>query len=352
MKEKNVYLAHLTDYTEIKKVSISTEENEFKFRSIFHGSTDSIILVSDSYKIYEVNNTFIKEYGYQYHDLMGVDINKIIVGSNEADFSRWLEDTSEEEIKLTEFEVVSSDASLKHVEIGSRKMKLGFSDIFLIIMRDISYRKKFEQQLFHSIIEAEESERKRIAANLHDELGPVLSSMKLYASSLKAKGAGKLEYLVQQIDDLISDAIGTVRSVSEDLSPVSLFKGGLEKAIEKRLEALSDFYIIDFYSTLNEKRFAEQLEINTFRIINELLNNTITHADASAIVLKLVHSKSELDIHYEDNGAGFVPNLSEHNLAGRGVSNILGRLKSINAVYKIDAKPGNGVKYDILIPIE
>jgi len=351
MKEKGVYMAHLTDYTEIRKVNRTIEESEFKFRSIFHSSTDGIVLASSEFVIYEVNNTFIKNYGYKAHELTGVSIDTLIIGSKDEKFSHWLEAASGEEIKLTEFQVFSSDGSLSPVEVGSRKIKLGFSDTYLIILRDISYRKKFEQQLFNSIIKAEETERKRIAANLHDELGPVLSSMKLYLNTLKAKSEGHFDYLAGQFEDLVSDAVGTVRSLSEDLSPISLFKGGLEKAIQKRLDALRDFYRIELSSTLNEKRFEEQIEINTFRVINELLNNTLKHANASSINLKLIHSKSDINIHYEDDGVGFEPNLSEHELSGRGVSNILGRLKSMNATYEIESGPGEGVSYNIVIPI-
>lgn len=351
MKEQDVFMAHLTDYTEIMKVNRGIEESEFKFRSIFHSSTDAIILVSSDYYILEVNNTFVQAYGYAYHDLSGVRVDTLIHNTDHSSFSNWLEKNSGEQLNLVEFEMFSADSNLWPVEIGCRKIKLGQSERFLVIIRDISYRKKFEQQLFYRIIDAEEKERKRIAANLHDELGPVLSSMKLYNNTIKTKGEGQFNYLAEQIQDLISDAVNTVRLLSEDLSPLSLLKGGLEKAIQKRVDALKDFYQIEFTSTLNEKRFEEQIEINVYRVLNELLNNTIKHANAKSIEIKIVHSKALLNIHYMDDGIGFESESSTHNLVGRGFSNMVGRLKSINASHSIESSPGNGVQYDISVPL-
>ncbi|MDA3868040.1 MAG: PAS domain S-box protein [Salinivirgaceae bacterium] len=349
--DTNDYLAHLTDYTAIKKAHSAIEESEYKFRSIFHSSTDGIIVVDQSLGIKEVNETFESRYGYVHTDLMGVRVDTLFHNPTVGAFTTWMSENADEQLKLTEFDALSATGAVFPVEIGCRRIELGATGVFLVIVRDISFRKSFEQRLLHRTIETEEKERKRIAANLHDELGPVLSSLKLYNNILKGKKEEQLQFLSNNFDELITEAVETVRLLSEDLSPVSLYKGGLERAIERRIKALNSFFEIHFESTLQSTRFSEQIEINTYRIVNELVNNTMKHARATVINIKLIKAKSTLYIHYSDNGIGLKNPTEAEKDDGRGVGNILGRLKSMQAGYRIISQPGDGVRYDIDIPI-
>jgi PAS domain S-box-containing protein len=353
MSKNGLYMVHLTDYTEIKKAQENVEKSEYKFRSIFHSSTDGIILVGEDFLVFETNRTFEQKYRYSAEDLIGVNVETLFYSDKEASFTNWIQSNAGESMDLSEFEVFTAGGDSSPVEIGSRKVLLGSRNMYLLIVRDISFRKGFEQQLLNKTIEAEEEERKRIAANLHDELGPILSSLKLYNNSIKNKDKDEqLKFLAAQFDQLISEAVDTVRFLSEDLSPITLFKGGLSKAIKKRLDAISEFYKIEFESHLGNIRFKEQLEINIYRIVNEFVNNTIKHANATEIKVKIVNAKSGLSIHYSDNGKGIDKELQELSQAGRGIANIMGRLKSLNSSMKFNSVAGLGVSYDILIPLQ
>lgn len=349
--ETDGYLAHLTDYTEMKKVNKHIEESEYKFRSIFHSSTDGILLVGSQMSVKDVNATFEKRYLYTRTELAGVQVDSLFLNQNLGVFNKWIRRNADKPTRLAEFEIVAGNGKLYPVEIDTRMLKLGANEFFLIIVRDISYRKSFERKMLHRTIDAEETERKRIAANLHDELGPILSSLKLYNNTLKNKNDDQIQYLAGQFEELITEAVETVRLLSEDLSPVSLYKGGLEKAIQKRLNALEEFFTIRFESSLNQMRFPELIEINSYRIINELINNTLKHAQASEICVKLLRTKTDLHIHFSDNGVGFQPVVDEPIDGGRGVGNIFGRLKSLNAMYAFHSTPGKGVQYDIDVPL-
>jgi PAS domain S-box-containing protein len=352
MSNNGLYMAHLADYSEIKKAQESVEKSEYKFRSIFHSSTDGIILVGEDFTVFETNRTFELKYKYSAADLIGLNVETLFYNDKEYSLSSWISSNTDDSMELTEFEVFTAEGESSPVEIGSRKVILGDRNMYLLIVRDISYRKGFEQQLLNKTIEAEEEERKRIAANLHDELGPILSSLKLYNNSIKHKDHDdQLKFLSEQFDQLITEAVDTVRFLSEDLSPITLFKGGLSKAIKKRLDAISEFYEVVFESHLGNLRFSEQVEINIYRIINEFINNTIKHAEASLIKVKIVNAKRGLSINYFDNGKGINSELVELAQAGRGVANIMGRLKSLNANMKFISGEGQGVNYDILIPV-
>ncbi|PLX15796.1 MAG: hypothetical protein C0599_16250 [Salinivirgaceae bacterium] len=353
MSKKGLYMAHLTDYTEIKTAQENVEKSEFKFRSIFHSSSDGIILVGEDFVVLETNKTFEYKYRYTAADLIGVNVETLFYNDKVSSFTNWIASNTGESMDLKEFEVFTAGGDSSPVEIGSKRVILGNKNMYLLIVRDISYRKGFEQQLLNKTIEAEEEERKRIAANLHDELGPILSSLKLYNNSIKNKDQDEqIKFLAEQFDQLISEAVDTVRFLSEDLSPITLFKGGLSKAIKKRLDAIAEFYDIVFESHLGNIRFSEQIEINIYRIVNEFINNTIKHADASVIKVKIVNAKSGLSIHYSDNGKGIKRELVELSQAGRGIANIMGRLKSLNSNLKFKSEPGRGVHYDILIPMQ
>ncbi len=352
MSDPGVYMAHVADYTQIKNVHKSIEESEFKFRSIFHSSTDSIILTSDDFSIREVNETFVNTFKYNTFELSGRHVQELVTDNMKDEFIEWLSKNTDEQFNLTEFEMQSSRGDDIPVEVGCRKIILGKSSMFLIIVRDISYRKKFEQQMILKILEAEEQERKRIAANLHDELGPVLSSMKLYNNTLKDKADDQLHFLSDQFEELITEAVETVRLLSEDLSPISLYKGGIEKALQKRLNALEGFFQIEFESSISQLRFSEQVEINVYRILNELINNTMKHAGATLIKIKMFYQNKNLHLNYSDNGVGFEPGSQEQAITGRGLGNIQGRLKSMNATLKNNTEQGKGVNFEIVVPSE
>lgn len=351
ISESDEYLAHLTDYTEMKKVNKHIEESEYKFRSIFHSSTDGILLVGNKMKVRDVNATFEKRYFYTRTEIAGVEANALFLNDALGTFEHWVRMNTGQKNQFAEFEIVAGNGKLYPVEIDTRLMQLGANEFFLVIVRDISYRKNFERRMLHRTIDAEESERKRIAANLHDELGPILSSLKLYNNTLKNKDDEQILYLSGQFEELIVQAVETVRLLSEDLSPVSLYKGGLEKAIHKRLHALETFFTIRFESNLNQMRFLELIEINSYRIINELINNTLKHAQATEICVRLLRGKTNLHIHFSDNGVGFQPVIKESVDGGRGVGNVFGRLKLINATYTFHSEPNRGVVYDIDVPL-
>ncbi len=352
MSDPGAYMVHVADYTQIKNVHKSIEESEYKFRSIFHSSTDSIILMSDDLLIREVNETFVQKFKHNTFELSGKHIKELIKSNMEDEFIEWLSTTENEQFNLTEFEMNSSKGEEIPVEVGCRNIKIGSSSMYLLIVRDISYRKKFEQQMILKILEAEEQERKRIAANLHDELGPVLSSMKLYNNTLKEKADDQLHFLSDQFEELITEAVETVRLLSEDLSPVSLYKGGIDKALQKRLHALKGFYHVDFESSIGDLRFSEQVEINVYRIFNELINNTMKHAGATLINIGIQYKNKKLYLKYSDNGVGFNPEDKVHEMKGRGLGNIRGRLKSMNATFKSSTEKGKGVSFEIQAPVE
>ena len=224
----------------------------------------------------------------------------------------------------------------------------------LSIVQNISLRKRFEQKLLNTVVETEEKERNRLACDLHDEIGPLLSSMKMYLSLVKdTKDKEKLEYITSHVMDLVKQAIISIKEISNSLSPHILSNYGLVPAFNNTIAIAKDLITIKFTSNCNNLRFTNNIEIVCFRIFKELLNNTLKHANAKHIEILLQYNKKVLSLKFKDDGKGFdVKEQMEERKTGLGLFNILSRVKAINADYHINSEPGLGINFELKIKTE
>ena len=212
--------------------------------------------------------------------------------------------------------------------------------------------KRVEREMLSLSIQTEEKERKRFAEDLHDSLGPLLSIIKLFINALKDTSLPqeKKDYLINSADEILLEAISTAKNISYNLLPNLLSDFGLYMAIRSfcdRIKTVSDIAINysseDYPSDLNR-----HLETILFRILKELINNTIKHAAASQIDVRLYFDEELLHIDYSDNGKGFDINSAQNN-ESRGLVNILNRVHYINGNIDFVTSHGNGVKVFISV---
>jgi signal transduction histidine kinase len=191
---------------------------------------------------------------------------------------------------------------------------------------------KLQQDILRSNIEALETERHRFAADLHDEIGGKLATLRLTLVQLQKYGGDteQIQQLADRSKEIIDTMITTVRRVSHNLLPPSLELFGLATAVEElgtwintssAIEVKTDYHLQQV--SLDQKK-----QLALYRIIQELFSNTIRHAQASAIHLGLYSINKELQLIYRDNGKGV--DLSRKNQsAGMGFKNIEDRVKMI-----------------------
>ena len=218
------------------------------------------------------------------------------------------------------------------------------------LSQDITERLETERRVINAIIETEEKERMRLAADLHDEIGPLLSSIKMYLSTLTTnKDSKKFEYILSQLNTLTRSAIDNTKSISNAISPHLLTNHGLQAAITSVVMNIKDLIRTDLHSSLGETRFSSNIEIIYYRIINELINNTIKHAKASLIKIDISLDGAILRLKYSDNGIGFDPekSMSIKNKKGMGMYNLLSRIKTINGEYTLDSSKGKGFRFEL-----
>ncbi|WP_018627118.1 tetratricopeptide repeat-containing sensor histidine kinase [Niabella aurantiaca] len=199
-----------------------------------------------------------------------------------------------------------------------------------------------------SILEGEERERERLARDLHDGLGGLLSGVKMNFSSwaksnLAPSGDGPFNKIMGQLDH----SVGELRRVARNLMPQSLIEFGLVTA----LKDLCGFYIkegfrIDFQPIGIDPGIDRLKQVHIYRIIQELLSNTIKHAQASEVLLQCSQNGGRFFITLEDNGVGFLQ--EEHSrIKGSGIKNIKNRVNYLGGQLDIRSEPGNGTVVSI-----
>ncbi|MDQ7949028.1 MAG: histidine kinase [Pedobacter sp.] len=210
-----------------------------------------------------------------------------------------------------------------------------------------------QKQLLSAVIESQELERKRIGEDLHDEIGGNLSALKLMLGTLK-RHEGIQDIIVpakEQIDELIVN----VRNISHDLSPPGLSMFGLYHAIDSFVAMINKSETIAIsivHEPLVEERLlAEKSELALFRIITQLIANTIKHAEASQIEIAFRPMSDRLAISYKDNGKGFDPSILTER-KGIGMQNIQSRLQMIQATYQMETGINRGFAMEMSLPLD
>ncbi len=202
-----------------------------------------------------------------------------------------------------------------------------------------------------SMIEGQEVERERIAKELHDSLGGILSTIKLQFDSVKhrVKSVTKAkEY--STANRLLDTAVEEVRSISRNLQPSSLRKLGLIPAINDLINRFSgeNYPDIDFQYYNIPTGIENMKALSIYRIIQEMLHNTVKHAEAEEVFIQLRREEDQLVIHYEDDGVGFNPEKLVSK--GMGMENIRSRINYLKGTFSLDSYPSKGTSYVVHIP--
>jgi len=223
--------------------------------------------------------------------------------------------------------------------------------IFEVLNRIHQLRKESEAKLLSAIISTEEKERKYFSKELHDGLGPVLSSAKMTISAINRTNIEEQNtQLLEKVERLVDNAILTTTEISNHLTPHVLERYGLKKAIETfiRNTMVRESIQINISSNIEKRRYKDSIEVMLFRICCELINNTQKHAFATKISILLTDNKDTLELKYDDNGVGFD---SKHEKYGMGLTNIVSRVKSLNGSIELVGSPKNGFYACVRLPL-
>ncbi len=220
-------------------------------------------------------------------------------------------------------------------------------ELFYSLKRIDIERLRAERRVINAIIITEEKERKRFAEELHDGLGPLLSTVKMSLSSLNERIKDPVDTgILNNTNHLVNEAINTLKDISNNLSPHVLSNFGLSSAIRAFTSKVNQAKTveIDFKSNMEGLRLENDKEVVVYRAVCELINNSIRHSGASRIEIELNKHEKFITLQYNDNGRGFdTSDLISEDTKGMGISNIETRVKSVDGIFILESTPGKGI---------
>jgi signal transduction histidine kinase len=211
----------------------------------------------------------------------------------------------------------------------------------------------YQKELIQSVITSQEAERKRIGADLHDEVGSALSSLRMMIEQFTVNKENDDKALFGSETKLAIDRIvSNTRGIAHDFSPITGGVHGFLDALEELLERVNQTGKMEATVTLDSENSITGLSnteaLNMYRVLSELVNNTLKHAAAGHIALDIFRQNDELNIQYKDDGRGME---QPKNQKGIGLHNIESRLGMMGAVYEIITSLGNGYIMNIRLPV-
>jgi two-component system, NarL family, sensor kinase len=305
--------------------SLRDFENAYKYQKLFKQINDSIFNAESSSQIADLQT-------------------KYEMGKKEAEIVRLQNEQDSQTMKLKQNRIIIYSISLGAILLLA--VILSFFNLYK--------QKQSRRKMLSKIIETEEKERKRFAEDIHDGLGPLLSSVNMYVNELKSDRhvQDQKDEFLQYTGELVSEAIKNTKSIANNLMPGTLNDYGLLTAVETFSSKLkkSGNINISILSDKKDQRYHPAVEITLYRVILEMINNTIKHAHAKNIIIDINDNDKNLFVKYEDDGNGFelIKTLNDPK-KGMGLNNIQNRVKSIGGSCILDSEEGKGMRCTISI---
>jgi PAS domain S-box-containing protein len=332
---------------------LQLRESEANFRNIFDNSNDYYIITDYDFNFIEANSTLLNHFGVTKEFLAGHALIDYLMPAYHG--------LIYDKLELLKQGIPSGDLEIEIIspvtqqiftfEINNKPIVFNHKNAIISAMRNITERKSLSRKLFETIIRTEEEERSRIAKDLHDEIGPLLSALKIYTTSfVENDNIEKKNNLAGQIGVIIRDMIESVKNISNDMSPHVLVNFGLIAAIQNISDIFSRNISIHLQSNIEKIRFSEIVESVIYRVVKELINNTIKHAHASDVHIILNYYDQKLECRYKDNGIGFDLNQYLNNQTlGMGLNNIRSRIQSLDGHLDMITSPGKGFELTLYL---
>lgn len=225
---------------------------------------------------------------------------------------------------------------------------------FTAILKQIKKNRILFEEKLNAEMTGREEERKRISKDLHDELGATLTGAKMYLESFQGN-SDKDKLNVSRANAGLSKCIDLIKQIMNDLYPNSLDNYGLISCINEYIEEINQLERIHiiFLNTVEnlEIKILKEHKIHIFRIIKEIMQNTLKHSESKVLSIRFTESKDSIIIDTIDQGLGFDGNDNAFRYKGHGMKNIINRVELIGAAIFLDARQKKGVHYTIEIPI-
>jgi len=225
-----------------------------------------------------------------------------------------------------------------------------------VILRLTNRLVRADREMVRKAIDVETRERERIAADLHDGLGSLLSGLLIHIQALEKQHAGdaQLKEQLKQLNYLSNNAISSIEEVINNLHPSSLTRYGLVESVSRLIRRINKLGRTQFRIRVADADvpFPKSTELFLFRICNELINNALKHSNASVANFDFYREKHRFHLVYSDDGIGFeIDELSLEDEKG-GLHNMVRRVESMDGKCWIKSKPDQGVEIEIVLDVK
>jgi PAS domain S-box-containing protein len=335
------------------------------YRELFENSKDAIYVHDMSGRYTSVNRAAEKLSGYTREELIGRHFSSLVAPEYARHATEQLCRKLETHGETTyEVEMITRDGDRLPVEVSSRLIfESGLPVGVQGCVRDISERKRAQEAsrtYSRRLIEAQEAERRRISMELHDQVGQILTAVRINLHALqKSCDAPEILASIQANLNVIDEAVDQVRDLSVNLRPQLLDDFGLVVAVRWYLDrqATNSGVAVEFVSLSlkDDDRFPAALETACFRIVQEGITNVMRHARASRISVRLERTGDDLMLIISDDGAGF--DLKAVRAAGNasatlGLRGMEERAQAIGGTLTIDSAPRLGTQICASFPLK
>lgn len=222
---------------------------------------------------------------------------------------------------------------------------------FAFLQEKEQIRSQFQEELLKTRLEIQEETFKKISEEIHDNIGQTLSFIKLNLNTMKLSLLPADEEKWGESKELLTKVIKDLRNLSRTLNTDFIQDIGLVGAVQQQLTLLekTEMYTAVLDVSGERQPYPVSCELVLYRVIQELLNNIVKHAAASAIAVSMDYHSDRLLIRVKDNGKGFDP-AAVPEKSGLGLRNIMNRIGLINGTITIDSQPGMGALFTIDLP--
>ena len=334
------------------------------YRGLFENATGAIEVHDLNGKIVNANKAFEKLTGYSGEELKGLDVTKFLAPKDVRAVEALLKAQYRGDAvdNLVEFPLTKRDGSQAIVELmPSLIIRNGHPVGVQSIVRDVTEQRRMQENLRYyvsQVLKAQESERLRIARELHDDTAQALTGVSRRLDMLSSSGTDIPPELAERLDELreqTDSILDGVRRFSQDLRPPVLDDLGLLPALKWLLIALEEQDGIGANTRIlgEPRRLPRDAELPLFRIAQEALNNVRKHSHASAVELTLDFRNDSIAMTVADNGSGFDLPPATGDVAASGKLGLIGmqeRARLLGGTIDIESKPGEGTKVVVTVP--
>jgi len=337
---------------ELKSITISRNY----FTNIFNTVSDMVFILDKKGLVENINKAVSEQLEYSVERVRGRSFDELQPAEKNMLFKEMMRELKADTGPVVRETLVLSSSGKRipvHLTAAYLLDEGGNKKAILLTAKDMTHQLKTENLIIRAIIDTQEKERRRLAVDLHDSLGQQLSAIKFFISALgQSLGNREEKEILSKSNDALSGILTDMRDICFNLMPVTLEEFGLLAAVKELCNKTryGNKMVFEILHPEGFPKLWKNLEIDIYRVIQEFINNSMKHSNASKITVLFRYDKKNMEITLSDNGQGFDP--ARLAARGMGLQNVQSRVKSHKGEIQIRSEKGKGTTYVLIIPLE